>query len=385
MHGTSAEVGEDTVNAHEEPTLVVRWLRAAMFALITTLLAPVALVLFIVQIVAIPLVLISVGALVLYVEVPIVGAFCNLHRRISAGVLDRPWRPGDYKPLHNRRGIFHLLSVWSSDSLRWRDLGWLALASTVGFAISLVGVIFAATLILLPFVEPLMKARAAMDLGILNRSRAEVLEARVHEVTESRAATVDSAAEELRRVERDLHDGAQARLAALGMTIGLAESQLDKDPDAAKQLMAEARASAIAALGDLRSVVRGIHPPVLADRGVGPAVEALALDMPMAITLNLAVHERLPAAMENAVYFAVAEALANIGKHSRARNAWIYMGIFEGVLRVEVGDDGIGGAVATGSGLHGVTQRLKALDGSLYVHSPVGGPTIVSMEVPCAS
>ena len=385
MHGTSAEVGEDTVNAHEEPTLVVRWLRAAMFALITTLLAPVALVLFIVQIVAIPLVLISVGALVLYVEVPMVGAFCNLHRRIAAGVLDRQWRSGDYKSLDNRRGIFHLLSVWSSDSLRWRDLGWLALASTVGFAISLVGVIFAATLVLLPFVEPLMKARAAMDLGILNRSRAEVLEARVHEVTESRAATVDSAAEELRRVERDLHDGAQARLAALGMTIGLAESQLDKDPEAAKQLMAEARASATAALGDLRSVVRGIHPPVLADRGVGPAVEALALDMPMAITLNLAVHERLPAAMENAVYFAVAEALANIGKHSRARNAWISMGIFEGVLRVEVGDDGIGGAVATGSGLHGVTQRLKALDGSLYVHSPVGGPTIVSMEVPCAS
>ncbi|HEY9311513.1 sensor histidine kinase [Williamsia sp.] len=373
------------MNADNEPTLVVRWLRAAMYALVTALLAPVALVLFIVQVVAIPLVLISVGALVLYVEVPIVAALCDLHRRMAAGVLDRRWYPGDYKPRHDRGNIFHLLSVWSSDSLRWRDLGWLALASTIGFVISLVGVIFAATLVLLPFVEPLMRARAAMDLGVLNRGRAEVLEARVHEVTESRAATVDSAAAELRRVERDLHDGAQARLAALGMTIGLAESQVDNDPDAAKQLMAEARASATAALGDLRSVVRGIHPPVLADRGVGPAVEALALDMPLAMTLNLAVDERLPAAMENAVYFAVAEALANIGKHSRAHNAWISMGIFDGVLRVEVGDDGIGGAVAAGSGLHGVTQRLKALDGSLYVHSPIGGPTIVSMEVPCAS
>ncbi|MCK0516371.1 histidine kinase [Williamsia sp. DF01-3] len=372
------------MRSDEEPRPIVRWLRAAMYAVVTTLLAPVALVLFVVQVVAIPLVLVSVGALVLWVKVPITGAFCDLHRRMAAGVLDRPWQPGDYRPTNNR-GIFHLLSVWSTDSLRWRDLGWLVIASTVGFVISLVGVIFTATLILLPFVEPLMKTRAVMDLWALGRSRNEVLEARVHEVTESRAATVDSAAAELRRVERDLHDGAQARLAALGMTIGLAESQIATDPEGARQLMAEARASATSALGDLRSVVRGIHPPVLADRGVGPAVEALALDMPLPITLNLGVHERLPVATENAVYFAVAEALANIGKHARARNAWIAMGIFDGVLRVEVGDDGVGGAAPSGSGLHGVTQRLTALDGRLFVHSPIGGPTIVSMEVPCAS
>lgn len=377
--------GEEAVDLDEHPSLVVRWLRAALYALVTALLAPVALVLFVVQVVAIPLVLITVGGLVLWVEVPITGAFCDLHRRMAAGVLDRRWRPGDYKPTQDSRKMFHLLMVWSSDSLRWRDLGWLALASTIGFVISLVGVILSVTVVLLPFVEPLMRARAAMDLMALSRSRNEVLEARVHEVTESRAATVDSAAAELRRVERDLHDGAQARLAALGMTIGLAESQVDNDPVAAKQLMAEARASATAALGDLRSVVRGIHPPILADRGVGPAVEALALDLPIPMTLNLAVKERLPAAMENAVYFAVAEALANVGKHAHAQNAWISMGVFAGVLRVEVGDDGVGGAVATGSGLHGVTQRLKAMDGSLYVHSPVGGPTIISMEVPCAS
>jgi signal transduction histidine kinase len=299
-------------------------------------------------------------------------------------MLDRPSRPGDYRPARNR-SILHVLYVWSGDPLRWRDLGWLFLASTVGFVVSLLSLVFAVSLILLPLVEPLMKVRAHLDLWALNRSRAEVLEARVEEVTKSRAATVDSAATELRRVERDLHDGAQARLAALGMTIGLAESQIATDPEAARQLMAEARASATTALGELRSVVRGIHPPVLADRGVGPAVEALALDMPMQITLNLGVRERLPAAMENAVYFAVAEALANIGKHARARNAWIAMGIFDGVLRVEVGDDGVGGAAPTGSGLHGVTQRLTALDGKLFVHSPVGGPTIVSMEVPCAS
>jgi signal transduction histidine kinase len=372
------------VKSEDDLSLPVRCLRAAMYAVITTLLAPVALVLFIVQAVAIPLVLISVGALVLWIKVPITGAFCDLHRRMAAGMLGRPFRPGDYRPAH-RRSIFHVLYVWSSDPLRWRDLGWLFLASTAGFALSLIAVIFAVTLVLLPVVELLMKARAHLDLWALNRSRTEVLEARVQEVTESRAATVDSAATELRRVERDLHDGAQARLAALGMTIGLAESQIATDPEAARQLMAEARASATTALGELRSVVRGIHPPVLADRGVGPAVEALALAMPLPITLNLGVRERLPAATENAVYFAVAEALANIGKHARAHNAWIAMGIFDGVLRVEVGDDGVGGAAPSGSGLHGVTQRLTALDGKLFVHSPLGGPTIVSMEVPCAS
>lgn len=367
----------------EQPSLAIRWLRAAIYALVTTVLFPVALVLFIVLVVAIPLVLVTAGALALWLFVPLTGMFCDLHRRMGQGMLDQEWQRGDYKPTGESRSIFHLLYVWTSDSLRWRDLGWLFLASTIGFVISLVGVIFTATLVLLPFVEPLMKARATMDLWALNRSRTEVLQARVQQVTESRAATVDSAATELRRVERDLHDGAQARLAALGMTIGLAESQIERDPDAAKQLMAEARQSATAALGELRSVVRGIHPPVLADRGVGAAVEALALDMPLPITLNLGVRERLPPALENAVYFAVAETLANIGKHARARNAWIAMGIFDGVLRVEVGDDGIGGAAATGSGLYGVTQRLTSLDGKLFVHSPVGGPTIVSMEVPC--
>ncbi|OZG27576.1 sensor histidine kinase [Williamsia sp. 1138] len=370
------------MDTDERPTLAIRWLRAAMFALVTTLAFPLTLALLIVVVVAIPLVLVTVGALVLWLFVPLTAALCDLHRRMAAGMLDRPAQRGDYAP-GGSRSILHLLYVWTSDSLRWRDLGWLFLASTIGFAVSLVGVVFTATLVLIPFVEPLMKARATMDLWALNRSRTEVLQARVQQVTESRTATVDSAASELRRVERDLHDGTQARLAALGMTIGLAESQIDSDPVAAKQLMAEARGSATAALGELRSVVRGIHPPVLADRGVGAAVEALALDMPLPITLNLGVRERLPAAMENAVYFAVAETLANVGKHARARNAWIAMGIFDGVLRVEVGDDGIGGAAATGSGLHGVTQRLDALDGKMFVHSPVGGPTIVSMEVPC--
>jgi signal transduction histidine kinase len=370
------------VNTDERPGLAIRWLRAAMYALVTTLAFPLTLALFIVVAVAIPLVLVTVGALVLWLFVPLTAALCDLHRRMAAGMLDLPAHRGDYAP-GGSKSIFHLLYVWSTDSLRWRDLGWLFLASTAGFVISLVSLIFVSTIVFIPLAEPLMQTRARLDLWALNRSRNEVLAARVDEVTKSRTATVDSAAAELRRVERDLHDGTQARLAALGMTIGLAESQIDSDPVAAKQLMAEARGSATAALGELRSVVRGIHPPVLADRGVGAAVEALALDMPLPITLNLGVHERLPAAMENAVYFAVAETLANVGKHARARNAWIAMGIFDGVLRVEVGDDGVGGAAATGSGLHGVTQRLDALDGKMFVHSPVGGPTIVSMEVPC--
>ena len=196
---------------------------------------------------------------------------------------------------------------------------------------------------------------------------------------------VDHSAAELRRLERDLHDGAQARLVALSISLGMAEATFDEDAEKARKLVQDARATTAAAIGDLRSVVRGIHPPVLADRGLGGAVQAIALDMAVPVDVVVRLPGRPPAPVESAVYFAVAECLANIGKHAQAEHAWIRVDHADGVLRAVVGDDGRGGADPTsGTGLRGVVRRLAAFDGTMSVSSPVGGPTVVHLEVPCA-
>jgi len=211
------------------------------------------------------------------------------------------------------------------------------------------------------------------------------LEGRVQRLTETRELAVDAAATELRRIERDLHDGAQARLVALGMNLRAVERMLPGRPEAALALVAEARETSLRALNDLRDLVRGICPPVLADRGLGHAVRALALDTPFPVDLDINLPGRLTAPVESACYFAVAEALANAVRHSGARRVHIRMQHAGGVLRIQVADDGAGGAdPAHGTGLRGVEQRLAAFDGILAVSSPPGGPTMIAMEVPCA-
>ena len=211
------------------------------------------------------------------------------------------------------------------------------------------------------------------------------LEGRVQRLTETRDLAVDAAATELRRIERDLHDGAQARLVALGMNLRAVERMLPGSPEAALALVAEARETSLRALNDLRDLVRGICPPVLADRGLGHAVRALALDTPFPVDLDIDLPGRLTAPVESACYFAVAEALANAVRHSGARQVHIRVHHACGVLRIQVADDGAGGAdPALGTGLRGVEQRLAAFDGILAVSSPPGGPTMIAMEVPCA-
>jgi signal transduction histidine kinase len=207
----------------------------------------------------------------------------------------------------------------------------------------------------------------------------------VQRLTESRAVVVDTAASDLRRLERDLHDGAQARLVALGMSLRAAERLIPVNPDAALALVAEARDSSARALIELRELVRGVHPPVLADRGLGDAVRALALDCPLGVETDIDLPGRPPAPVETACYFAVAELLTNAAKHSGARMARVDVRYADGRLRVEVTDFGLGGADASaGSGLAGVEKRLAAFDGIMAISSPAGGPTIVVLEVPCA-
>ncbi len=208
---------------------------------------------------------------------------------------------------------------------------------------------------------------------------------RVRHLAETRSEAIDTGAAEMRRIERDLHDGAQARLVAMGMTLDAAGQLIDSNPAAARALLLEARDTSAKALAELRDLVRGIHPPVLADRGLGDAVRALALDSPLRARLASDLPGRLPAPVESAAYFAVSELLANVSKHAGAAQAWIDIRYADGMLRVGVSDDGRGGAdPARGTGLRGIERRVAAFDGVLAVHSPAGGPTAVTMEIPCA-
>jgi len=212
------------------------------------------------------------------------------------------------------------------------------------------------------------------------------LTAQVEHLAETRTAAVDTAAAELRRLERDLHDGAQARLVALGINLRAAERLIRTSPDDAATLVAECRETSAQALAELRNLVRGIYPPVLADRGLGDAVRARALDCPVPVVTEISLPGRPPAPVESAVYFAVAEVLNNVAKHADASCALVRVHYADGMLRAEITDDGNGGADAgNGTGLAGIERRLSAFDGILAVQSPVGGPTIVVIEVPCAS
>jgi signal transduction histidine kinase len=212
------------------------------------------------------------------------------------------------------------------------------------------------------------------------------LTSQVQHLAKSRAVAVDTAAADLRRLERDLHDGAQARLVALGMNLRAAERLMHVNPDAAAALVAEAREASAKALTELRELVRGVHPPVLADRGLADAVRALALDSPLNVHTEIDLPGRLPAPVETACYFSVAELLTNAAKHSGARDGRIAIRHSGSMLRVEVTDFGLGGAdPARGSGLAGIEKRLASFDGILAISSPPGGPTMAVMEVPCAS
>ncbi|WP_407951809.1 sensor histidine kinase [Plantactinospora veratri] len=316
-----------------------------------------------------------------------------------------------------------------TDPATWRDLAWLLPGALVGFALGTIRVVLplyglvgltltplwiwlgtgwygygviwsvdtlSAALLCLPQGAVIFAGGlwAAPWLGrvdayfarlFLAPTRAAELRLRVTQLTETRADTVGAQAAELRRIERDLHDGVQARLVSLGMMIGLADELIDHNPVAAHQLLAEARESSGTALVELRHLVRGIHPPVLAERGLDGAVRALALSLPIPITVDADLSGRPDTPVESAAYFAVAETLTNMIRHSRAHTASVSLRHTDGLLAMVVTDDGAGGAdPASGTGLRGIERRLAAFDGTITLSSPPGGPTVVTMEVPCA-
>ncbi|MFB6813695.1 sensor histidine kinase [Streptomyces sp. NPDC056347] len=220
----------------------------------------------------------------------------------------------------------------------------------------------------------------AMVRGLLGPSR---LATRVSELESDRGVVVDTAAADLRRIERDLHDGAQARLVALAMDLGLAKEKLTADPEAAARMVDEAHGEVKIALQELRDLARGIHPAVLTDRGLDAALSAIASRCTVPVTVNVDLAERPAQAIEGIAYFTVSELLQNVSKHSAARSATVEVWRTGSRLMLQVTDDGHGGAdPSTGSGLAGLTERLDAVDGVLVVDSPQGGPTRITAELP---
>jgi signal transduction histidine kinase len=340
-----------------------------------------------------------------------------------------PYRPPPVSGAGEAVGFWRRFGWLLTDQATWRDLLWMTLDPLAGWVLTLAPaglMLFGLEGIVMPAIwkpivagggnnwyalihvtsapmawlsVPLGAASVALGLWagpallrvygrwarwLLAPARQAQLALRVRQLARTRAEAVGAGAAEMHRIERDLHDGAQARLVAMGMTLDAAGQMLDDNPAAARALLAEARDSSARALAELRDLVRGIYPPVLADRGLTAAVRALALDTAPRTKVTGELPGRPPPPVESAAYFATSELLANVSKHARARGARIDIGYDHGLLRVGVTDDGRGGAdPARGSGLRGIERRLAAFDGILAISSPAGGPTIASMEIPC--
>jgi signal transduction histidine kinase len=252
-----------------------------------------------------------------------------------------------------------------------------------------VAAITAGGLILLLAAPQLTRGMALIDMAVAHLllgppSRAG-LKARIGELELSRARAVDSAEAERRRIERDLHDGAQQRLVALAMDLGRARARFADDPEAAKAIVDQAHAEAKAALVELRNLVRGVHPPVLTDRGLDAALSGLAALSPVPVSVRVDVASRPSASVEAIAYFVVAEALTNVAKHARATGAVVSVDRHGDTLAIVIRDDGIGGADPHGQGLSGLADRIAGVDGRLMVDSPVGAGTVIEVELPCGS
>jgi signal transduction histidine kinase len=213
--------------------------------------------------------------------------------------------------------------------------------------------------------------------------RARDLRVRVDDLRGARQRIIAAADAERRRIERDLHDGAQQRMVAVALTLGMAEKRLTSDPASAALLIAQAREEAQLAVTELRELARGIHPAVLTDRGLCPAIEALAGRAPVPVEVTGEAEAELGHAVEAAAYFVAAEALTNVAKYAQASEAFVHVSIEDDRLCVEIRDDGVGGAESrNGGGLHGLRDRVDALDGRFEVHSPLGEGTTVTAEIP---
>ncbi|AXK33553.1 sensor histidine kinase [Streptomyces armeniacus] len=391
--------------------------------------APVEVLLFSILVAVISLLSVGLGVFLVPAVVIAVRGAMNIQRRCArdwSGVeIGDPYLPArDTEP--GAKGWLQRTMGILSDPATWRDLLWMLVNPVVGVLILVLPLTFFAYGLFglaMPFLwEPIVDAGGndwyvlvnvnnsgtALTAAVLGtpfiligylmgpamlRVHARFARSllgptemarKVHHLTATRSDAVNSSAAELRRIERDLHDGAQARLVAMGMNLGVAERLLSKDPEAARTILADTRTASAKALNELRDLVRGIHPPVLADRGLADAVRALGMDSPLQVEVTADLLGRPEAPVESAMYFAISESLTNAAKHGACRNVKVDLWYSDGMLRAQVTDDGDGGAdPMKGTGLRGLERRLATFDGALALTSPVGGPTTLTMELPC--
>jgi signal transduction histidine kinase len=263
------------------------------------------------------------------------------------------------------------------------DLG-ILMVSDQGTAWAVCGVGVLVALFTFGVTYGLTTAEGALARAMLGITAGELAQ-RVDVLQGSRARVVDAAEAERRRIERNLHDGAQQRLVALAMNLGRARARYDDDPEAARRMLDEAHGDAKLALTELRDLARGLHPAVLTDRGLDAALSGLAARSTVPVTLDVQVEPRCSPTIEAIAYFVVSEALTNAAKHAKATSVRVTARRAADSLRVVVEDDGVGGADPRGSGLTGLADRVGGVDGSIHVQSPTGGPTVITVELPCAS
>ena len=351
----------------------------------------------------------------------------ELHRWSAGKILGEPV-PSRFRPL--RGGPVSWIRQVATDRATWRDLLWMPVQIAVGAviglgAILLIGIPIASVLAMLfwwvpggPSLEvlpgfpmdnaltaygvglpalllgsvlavrvipPVARAWAGLTLELLDKSTTEELEKRVGELTETRSGALQAHGSELRRIERDLHDGSQAKLVSISLRLGIAKEAMRDEPETASRLVHEAQESTDAAMGELRTIVRTIYPPILSDRGLNGALHSLVADSAIPTQLEMPETGPLPASVEAAAYFVVAEALTNVAKHSEATFAMVAVRCTGAWLHVEITDDGHGGVdESRGSGVSGIRRRVAALDGLTTITSPHGGPTNIAVELPCA-
>ncbi len=374
--------------------------------------------------VGISLAILTIGIPLLAITMMIWRWGADTERQRAALVLGAPIaRPRRAAPASNR-----FLDRWLArmrDRTTWRDLGYMLLLGPVGIiagtiSIALWSAAFAALAapavaggapdgsllddlgplalaciaacsILIGAIAALATRALAIGGGALagallaSDDRTELTE-RISSLEATRSGAVESADARLRRIERDLHDGAQHRLAYIAMELGRARAKLPEDPQAVDNLLADAHDESKRAMRELRDLVRGIHPSVLSDRGLDAALSGLAERASVPVDISSGLNGRLPPAIETAAYYVVAETLTNVGRHSGASRAHVDIRRDGGTLVLAIADDGHGGAERRpGSGLEGLAQRVEALDGTLDVDSPRGGPTMITVRMPCGS
>ncbi|HET6707794.1 sensor histidine kinase [Amycolatopsis sp.] len=330
-----------------------------------------------------------IGIPILIVATSLVRGFADLERRWVAAMLgvDVP----SPRPLKHNAGLLQTWQLRLVDQATWRELKFLLIAFPLGIVEFVAGIVSVAVPPFGIFVAPRIGAlHAALTSSMLGPPRTALLEARTRQLTDSRARGVDAVEAERRRIERDLHDGAQQRLVSVAMSLGRVQLKLDSENSPAspattalRELIGAAHADAKLAVAELRDLARGIYPPVLQDRGLDAALSSLTARLPIPVDVRVSVEPRPPAPVETTTYFIVSETLTNITKHSGADRASVRVTRDDETVVVEILDNGHGGAaVRPGGGLAGLADRAATIDGVLTVVSPAGGPTVVRADLP---